>query len=397
VDLWFGRLRTIEEVGARVIADCGLKIPQPVISKFLYSKGEDMGLFDDYDPLKGKMFQILKPEGTLQPGLKPPINDQETLTLYQKMVFVRLADQRGLLLQRQGRFGTYAPLWGQEACQIGSAYVLQRGDWVFPAFRELGATLMMGVALKDFMLYWMGNEMGSRAPKGINLLPVSVPVGSHIPHAVGAAWAAKIKGDKIVALAYFGDGATSKGDFHEALNFAGVFKTPTVFFCQNNQFAISVPRSKQTASATIAQKAIAYGFDGIQIDGNDLFAVITATREAVDKARSGGGPTLIEGVTFRFGPHTTADDPTKYRTDEEIERWKPLDPMVRLRSYLKGKGLWSDEVETRMTEDAQKEIDQAVKDAEAIPAPELKEIFEYVFAEMTPPLREQLEYLKSTL
>jgi len=356
-----------------------------------------MGLFEDYDPLKGKMFQILKPDGTLQPGLKPPIDDKETLTLYQKMVFVRLADQRGLLLQRQGRFGTYAPLWGQEACQIGSAYVLQKGDWVFPAFRELGATLMMGIALKDFMLYWMGNEMGSRAPEGINLLPVSIPVGTHIPQAVGTAWAAKIRGDKIVAMAYFGDGATSKGDFHEAMNFAGVFKTPTIFFCQNNQFAISVPRSRQTASATIAQKAIAYGFDGIQIDGNDLFAVITVTREAVDRARSGGGPTLIEGVTFRFGPHTTADDPTKYRTDEEIERWKPLDPMIRLRSYLKAKGLWSEEVETRMTEDAQKEIDQAVKDAEAVPAPELKEIFEYVFAEMTPPLKEQLEYLKSTL
>ena len=356
-----------------------------------------MSLFEDYDPLKGKMFQILKPDGTLHPGLKPPIDDKETLTLYQKMVFVRLADQRGLLLQRQGRFGTYAPLWGQEACQIGSASVLRKGDWVFPAFREIGATLMMGIPLKDFMLYWMGNEMGSRAPEGINMMPVSIPVGTHIPHAVGTAWAAKIRGDQIVAVAYFGDGATSKGDFHEGMNFAGVFKTPTLFFCQNNQFAISVPRSRQTASATIAQKAIAYGFDGIQVDGNDLFAVITATREAVDKARSGGGPTLIEAVTFRFGPHTTADDPTKYRTDEEIERWKPFDPMIRLRSYLKAKGLWSEEVETRMTEDAQKEIDQAVKDAEAVPAPELKEIFEYVFAEMTLPLKEQFEYLKLSL
>ena len=356
-----------------------------------------MGLFEDYDPLKGKMFQILRPDGTVQPGLKSPIDDKETLTLYQKMVFVRLADQRGLLLQRQGRFGTYAPIWGQEACQIGSAYVLQKGDWVFPAFREIAATLMMGVPLKDFMLYWMGNEMGSRAPKGINMMPVSVPVGSHIPHAVGAAWAAKLRGDKIVTVAYFGDGATSKGDFHEAMNFAGVFKTPTLFFCQNNQFAISVPRSRQTASATIAQKAIAYGFGGIQVDGNDLFAVITATREAVDKARSGGGPTLIEGVTFRFGPHTTADDPTKYRTDQEIERWKPLDPMIRLRFYLKAKGLWTEEIETQMTEDAQKGIDQAVKDAEAVSAPEIEEIFEYVFSEMTPPLKEQLEYLKSTL
>jgi pyruvate dehydrogenase E1 component alpha subunit len=352
---------------------------------------------EDYHPLKGKMFQILTPDGTLQPGIKIPIDDKETLALYQKMVFIRLADQRGLLLQRQGRFGTYAPIWGQEACQVGSGYVLQKGDWVFPAFREVGITLMMGIALKNFMLYWMGNEMGSRAPEGINMMPVSIPVGTHIPHAVGTAWAAKLRGERIVTVAYFGDGATSKGDFHEALNLAGVFKTPTVFFCQNNQFAISVPRSRQTASATIAQKAIAYGFDGIQVDGNDLFAVIVATKEAVNKARSGGGPTLIEGVTFRFGPHTTADDPTKYRTEKEIDPWKPLDPLARLRYYLKGKGLWSEEFEQRVTEEAQKEIDQAVKDAEAVPSPTPDEIFTSVFAGMTPQLKEQWEYLKSTL
>jgi pyruvate dehydrogenase E1 component alpha subunit len=228
-------------------------------------------------------------------------------------------------------------------------------------------------------------------------MPVSVPVGTQTLHAVGLAWAGKLKGEKIVSIVYFGDGATSKGDFHEAMNFAGVFKTPTIFFCQNNQYAISVPRSLQTASKTIAQKAIAYGFDGIQVDGNDLFAVFAATKEAVEKARSGGGPTLIEGVTFRFGPHTTADDPTKYRTEKEIEPWKPLDPLVRLRLYLKEKGLWNEGVEQRLTEEAQKDIDQAVKDAEAVPVPEVEDIFKYVFAEMTPQLREQMEYLKSTL
>jgi pyruvate dehydrogenase E1 component alpha subunit len=243
----------------------------------------------------------------------------------------------------------------------------------------------------------MGNEEGSRAPDGVNMMPVSIPVGTHPLHAVGTAWAAKIKGDKIVTLSYFGDGATSKGDFHEAMNLAGVFKAPTLFFCQNNQFAISVPRKIQTASETIAQKAIAYGMDGIQVDGNDLFAVYAVTKEAVDKARSGGGATLIEGVTYRFGPHTTADDPTKYRKEDEIERWKPLDPLVRLRLYLKERGIWSDEVEKRMTEEAQKEINQAVIDAEAVPAPELEEIFKYVYAEMTPQLKEQMEYLKTTL
>jgi pyruvate dehydrogenase E1 component alpha subunit len=356
-----------------------------------------MGLFEDYHPLKGEMFQILRPDGALRPGEKSPLSDQETFNLYQKMLFIRLADQRALMLQRQGRMGTYAPIWGQEACQVGSASMLKKGDWVFPAFRELGAALMMEIPLKSIFLYWMGYEEGSRAPEGINVLPVSVPVGTHLLHAVGVGWAARLEGDKIVTVAYFGDGATSKGDFHEAMNFAGVFKTPTIFFCQNNQFAISVPRKMQTASKTIAQKAIAYGMDGIQVDGNDLFAVIAATKEAVGKARSGGGPTLIEGVTFRFGPHTTADDPTKYRTEEEINPWKPLDPMVRLRLYLREKGLWSEEVEQRLTDEAQKEIDQAVKVAEAIPVPEVEEIFKYVYAEMTPQLKEQLEYLKSTL
>ncbi len=356
-----------------------------------------MGLFEDYYPLKGKMFQMLKPDGMLHPDVKPPISDQETFQLYQKMVFIRLADQKALMLQRQGRMGTYAPVWGQEACQVGSAYVLQKGDWVFPAFRELGATLMMGIPLKTIYLYWMGNEEGSRAPEGVNVAPVSIPVGTHPLHAVGVAWAAKIKGDKTVTIAYFGDGATSKGDFHEAMNLAGVFKTPTLFFCQNNQFAISVPRKIQTASETIAQKAIAYGIDGIQVDGNDLFAVSTATKEAIEKARSGGGSTLIEAVTYRFGPHTTADDPTKYRREDEIEPWKQLDPLVRLRLYLKEKGLWSEEVERQTAEEAQKEIDEAVKVAEAVPPPEPEEIFKYVFAEMTPPLKEQLEYLKSTL
>ena len=356
-----------------------------------------MSLFNDYHPLKGKMFQILKPDGTLHPEMRPLLSDQEIFNLYQKMVFIRLADQKALMLQRQGRMGTYAPIWGQEACQVGSACLLQKGDWVFPAFRELGAMLIMGIPLKTIYLYWMGNELGSRAPEGVNVLPVCIPVGTHPLHAVGTAWAAKIKGDKTATISYFGDGATSKGDFHEAMNLAGVFKVPTIFFCQNNQFAISVPRKIQTASETIAQKGVAYGIDGIQVDGNDLFAVHAVTKEAVDKARSGGGATLIEGVTYRFGPHTTADDPTKYRKEEEIEPWKGLDPLVRLRLYLKGRGLWSDEVEKRVIEEAQEEIDQAVKEAEAVPVPEVEDIFKYIYADMTPQLKEEMEYLKGTL
>lgn len=356
-----------------------------------------MSLTEEYHPLKGKMYRILKPDGTLEQGMTVPLGDEEVLTLYKKILFIRLADRRALMLQRQGRFGTYAPCWGQEACQVGSAYVLKKGDWIFPAFREMGATLMMGIPLRSIFLYWMGNELGSQAPEGLNVMPVAIPVGTQPLHAVGVAWGAKLRGEDIVTLTYFGDGATSKGDFHEAMNFAGVFKTPTIFFCQNNQYAISVPRTRQTASATLAQKAIAYGFDGIQVDGNDLFAVYEATRQAVQKARNGGGPTFIEGVTFRFGPHTTADDPTKYRTEEEIEPWKPLDPILRLRLYLRDRGLWSEAVDTQTNEEAGKEIDEAVLEAESVDPPAPEDIFKYVFAEMTQPLREQLDYLKSTL
>jgi pyruvate dehydrogenase E1 component alpha subunit len=192
-------------------------------------------------------------------------------------------------------------------------------------------------------------------------------------------------------VSYFGDGGTSEGDFHEAMNFAGVFQTPTIFFSQNNQYAISVPRKKQTASRTLAQKAVAYGFPGIQVDGNDLFAVYAATKEARERAVSGQGPTFIEAVTYRFGPHTTADDPTKYREDAEVEEWKKLDPLLRLQKYLRGKGLWNEEIEAKIKAEAEKIVNQAVQDAEAVPPPDPKEMFSFTFAELTPTLKEQMD------
>jgi pyruvate dehydrogenase E1 component alpha subunit len=255
----------------------------------------------------------------------------------------------------------------------------------------MGVFYLRGVPLKDIYLYWMGDERGHRTTEDVNVFPVSIPVGSHPLHAVGTAWAAKLKSEKICTVAYFGDGGTSEGDFHEALNFAGVFQTPTIFFCQNNQYAISVPRKTQTAAKTLAQKAIAYGFSGIQVDGNDLFAVYAATKEARKRAVSGRGPTMIEAVTYRFGPHTTADDPTKYRSDEEVAEWKPLDPMVRLQKYLHEKGLWSEEWEARVKGEAEISIDQAVQEAEGIPSPKPEEIFQYTFAAMTPNLKEQMD------
>jgi pyruvate dehydrogenase E1 component alpha subunit len=348
-------------------------------------------MIEKFDPLKGKILRILHPDGRCEEKLKPDLADDTVKTLYREMVFIRQADQRALSLQRQGRSGTYAPVQGQEAAQVGSAYALGEGDWIFPSFRETGACYMRGVPLKDILLYWMGDERGQKVAEGANVFPISIPVGSHPLHAVGVAWAAQLQGEKICTVAYFGDGATSEGDFHEAMNFAGVFQAPTIFFCQNNQYAISVPRKIQTAAKTLAQKAMAYGFSGIQVDGNDLFAVYAATSEAREKAISGGGPTMIEAVTYRFGPHTTADDPTKYRADEELEEWKPLDPLLRVQKYLEGKGIWSKDWEAGVKEEAEKSISEAVQDAEGVAEAKPEEFFQYTFAEMTPNLKEQMD------
>ena len=348
-------------------------------------------MIETFDPLKGKMLKILHPDGRCDEKHKPDLSDDTVQMLYRKMVFIRLADQRALTLQRQGRMGTYAPVQGQEAAQVGSAYALGDEDWIFPSFREMGVCTMRGVTLKDVYLYWMGDEVGQKVPEDVHVFPISIPVGSHPLHAVGVAWAAKLKGEKMCTVAYFGDGGTSEGDFHEAMNFAGVFQTPTIFFCQNNQYAISVPRKNQTAAKTLAQKAIAYGFGGIQVDGNDLFAVYAATREAREKALSGGGPTMIEAVTYRFGPHTTADDPTKYRSDAELEEWKPLDPLLRVQRYLQKKELWSEKVEEEIKAEAETLINEAIQDAESASQPEPGEFFKYTFAELTPNLKEQID------
>ena len=348
-------------------------------------------MIEKFGPLKGKMLRILRPDGDCEEKLKPDLTDEGVQNLYRHMVFVRLADQRALALQRQGRMGTYAPVQGQEAAQVASAYALEKDDWVFPSFRETGVLYMRGVPLRNIYIYWMGDERGQRVPEDVHVFPVSIPVGSHPLHAVGAGWAAKLRDESICTVAYFGDGGTSEGDFHEAMNFAGVLQTPTIFFCQNNQYAISVPRKIQTAAKTLAQKATAYGFDGIQVDGNDLFAVYAATREARTRAVSGKGPTLIEAVTYRFGHHTTADDPTKYRSDKELEEWKPLDPLLRLKKYLQDKGLWDENWERQIKQEAEESINEAVEEAESIPAPKPEEIFQYAFAEMTPNLKEQMD------
>ena len=335
--------------------------------------------------------QFLDEEGTLVAGRSPPMTDAKAVELYRHMLRARLFDDRLLKLQRQGRIGTFAPSFGQEACQVGSLSALTAKDWFVPSFREMAGALYRGAPMKSILLYAMGYEEGSVVPEGARDLPVSIPVGGQSAHAVGLAWAMKLKKDPGIAICYFGDGATSEGIVYEAMNFAGVLRLPTIFFCQNNQWAISTPRRIQTACETIAQKGIAAGIEARQVDGNDLYAVHHATTEAAALARSTGMSTLIEAITFRRGVHTTADDPSVYRTKAEEEAWAKKDPIDRMRKFLTKKGAWSDAQQGKAEEEINAEIQQAIADAEAFresgPSPLL--MFDHTFSWMPPYLKRQ--------
>lgn len=352
---------------------------------------------DSYDPLKGEMVNILAPDGSCDATLRPALADLQVRQMYREMLLLRLYDRKAVSMQRQGRLGTYAQMEGQEASLVASVHPLQSQDWMVTSYRETGAMWLHGVPLKLLSLYWMGNEYGSQMPAGVRVLPISIPVGSHPLHAVGLAYASKYRREQSVAITYFGDGATSEGDVHEAMNFAGVFNLPCIFFCQNNQYAISVPRRTQTASPTIAQKALAYGFPGALVDGNDIFAVYAVVREAVERARQGQGPSLIEAYTYRMGAHTTADDPTKYRDRAEVEEWQARDPLLRVQKYLHSRDQWSEAWEQQLVAECTAEVEQAMDEAAAVPPSPPQDIFRYMYAEMTPPLREQEAWLLAAL
>lgn len=352
-------------------------------------------MFEKFDPFQNRIFQVIDENGRVTSDLEPRLSDRDLLQMYSLMTLTRTADRKAVNLQRQGRLGTYAPSLGQEACQVGTGFSLRPGDIVFPYFRDLGLYLSRGYPLSDYYLYWMGNEAGMRAPDGLDLFPLAIPVASQLPHSVGAGLAAKLQKKKIGVVCTFGDGATSEGDFHEALNFAGVFQTPNVFVCYNNQWAISTPRKRQTASKTIAQKAAAYGFPGMVVDGNDVLAVYAAVDEALNRARGGLGPMLIEAYTYRLGHHTTADDATRYRSQEELKDWDLKDPLRRFRAYLKNKGLWNDKVEKTAEEATTAVVEKDVAAAEAVPPPQAEDIFKFTFAHMPSQLREQLEDAKT--
>jgi pyruvate dehydrogenase E1 component alpha subunit len=336
---------------------------------------------------------ILDSDGRLDAALDPGIPPDELKRLHRAMVLGRRLDERMVRLQRQGRIGTFAPIKGQEASQLGAVAALRRSDWMVPSFRETAAMLWRGWPIEKLLLFFAGHLEGGQPAPDQRDLPITIPVATQLPHAVGLAYAAQYRDDDVVVMAFFGDGATSEGDFHEALNFAGVWHVPVVFVCQNNQWAISVPLKKQTHSRTIAQKALAYGLPGIQVDGNDLLAVHAASREAVDRARAGGGSTLIECVTYRLGVHTTADDPTKYRSAEEVEAWEKKDPLTRMTVYLRERGLLDEGLEA----DVDAEIAEAVRRFEAAPPADPLTIFDHVYATRPPHLERQRDELRRRL
>ncbi len=334
---------------------------------------------------------ILDENGDVDADLVPDLSDELLKRLHRTMVFARRFDQRQLTLQRQSRIGTFAPVEGQEAAQVGAVAALEPGDWMVPSFRESAASIWRGTDPVQLLLYNAGYNEGGAIPEEAHDLPIAIPVGTQICHAAGLGYAAKLQETDEVVLTFFGDGATSGGDFHESLNFAAVFQLPVVFVCQNNHWAISTPRERQTRSRTIAQKALAYGMPGIQVDGNDVFAVHVACTEAVRRAREGDGPSLIECVTYRMSVHTTADDPHVYRSEEEEEAWRQRDPIARLQAYLKGRDLLSDQDIESLEEQVGEDIDAAWKQAQQAmeelgdPA----DMFDHVHAEPTPELERQ--------
>ena len=336
----------------------------------------------------------------------PAIPEDELRKMHETMLLVRFLDERLLKLQRQGRVGFYLTATGEEATHVGPAWALRPGDWIYSSYREIGSAFYRGYPLRTFLCQLFGNAedpvKGRQMPvhhsaRNINFVSISSPVGTQIPQAVGTAMAARIAGKDDVALAYFGDGATSTGAFHVACNFAAVRKAPCIFLCRNNGWAISVPKSVQTATPTFAQKAIAYGMPGVLVDGNDVLALAWATSEAAARARRGDGPTLIEARTYRRGAHSSSDDPSVYRDPGEPQEWETLDPLLRFRGYLVERKLWSDADDDAFKERMEGELGRLLREVEQLPPPEHRTMFEDVFADMPPHLEEQAAFLADEL
>jgi 2-oxoisovalerate dehydrogenase E1 component alpha subunit len=351
-----------------------------------------------------KLLTVIEKDGKVAKDKDPNLSAERLQRLYSTMVVARTLDERGLALQRQGRIGFYLQALGQEASHVGSAAALRDSDWIFPAYRQPGILVLRGVPFDDIVNEWYGNDgdtsKGRQMPvhysfRAIHFVSISSPIGTQISQAAGAGMAARIRKDDTVFMTYFGDGGTSSNDFHAGLNFAAVFKAPVVFVCENNHWAISVPVARQTTSESIAAKAQAYGMPGVRVDGNDVLAVYRVCQEAVERARKGGGPTLVETVTYRMASHSSSDDASRYRDAKEYEEWQRRDPIARFQRYLEKKGLWDQDFEQSTVEKARTAINAAIKRAEARPKPPPESLFDDVYMNPTPALEEQRAELAS--
>ena len=353
-------------------------------------------------PAQDDLRRVLDDDGKPLPGAKvPSIPDATLHKIFDTMMLVRIMDDRMMRLQRQGRLGFYMKAIGEEASHFAVA-PLRDGDWIFPSYREQGAWFWRGYTIQQFIDQLFGNVddpiKGRQMPvhhsaSWLNLVSISSPVGTQIPQAVGAAYAAKVMGKDDVAMVYFGEGTSSTGEFHVGMNFAGVWKAPVIFLCRNNGWAISVPKEKQTAAKTFASKAIGYGMPGVRVDGNDLLAVWAAASEAIDRARAGDGPTLIEALTYRVQGHSSSDDPSVYRDPKEPEVWEHKDPIARFRNYLRSRGLWSEAWEGEITERYNQQITDALAASDRKAPPAVETLFDDVYEELPWNLREQRAYL----
>ncbi|MCP3030661.1 pyruvate dehydrogenase (acetyl-transferring) E1 component subunit alpha [Halobacillus sp. A1] len=342
------------------------------------------------------MFQILNEEGKIvNEDAMPDLSDEELKEIMKRMVYTRILDQRSIALNRQGRLGFYAPTAGQEASQLGSQFALEKADFILPGYRDVPQLIWHGLPLYQAFLFSRGHFKGNQMPEGVNAVSPQIIIGAQITQAAGVGLGFKKRKEDAVAITYTGDGGASQGDFYEGINFAGAFGAQSIFVVQNNRFAISVPVEKQSAAQTIAQKAVAAGIEGIQVDGMDVLAVYAATKEARQRAVDGEGPTLIETLTYRYGPHTMAgDDPTRYRTEDMDNEWEKQDPIVRFRTFLESKDLWSEEEENELIEKAKEEIKAAVKEADNTPKQKVTDLIENMYEELPSNLQEQMEEYK---
>ena len=341
-------------------------------------------------------FQILNEKGeVVNEDAMPDLSDDELKELMRRMVYTRILDQRSIALNRQGRLGFYAPTAGQEASQLGSHFALEKEDYVLPGYRDVPQLIWHGLPLYQAFLFSKGHYHGNQMPEDVNGLSPQIIIGAQYVQTAGVALGLKKRGKKAVAVTYTGDGGTSQGDFYEGINMAGAYKAQGIFIVQNNRFAISVPVEKQTNAKTLAQKAVAAGIEGVQVDGMDVLAVYAATKDARERAINGEGPTLIETLTYRFGPHTmSGDDPTRYRTEDMDNEWEQKDPIVRFRTFLENKKLWSEEDENNVIEEAKEDIKKAIKEAEQYPQQKVTDLIGNMYEELPSNLQEQMEEYK---